>query len=524
MAEPTPNGDARKRSRIGRHEPVSFAHFFLCPRGPALRLFPLESPVAVAALLLLSSLPLAGARAEPWLAPGNVALRHDIELLADAGVLSGPVTTWPVSWPDVDRDIAAARLPADADPALRQAFDRVRHAAREASRSGFSGIGVRAAASKDPDALRTFAADPREEGEFELNGNWMSGGFAANLAVTGAVNPVDGQELRFDDTYIGYTLGNFMFSAGWMDRWWGPGWEGSLILGTNARPIPSLRIERNYTDPFESKWLRWIGNWRASLEVGRLEGSDVPVPDVNFFAARVNFRPLSWLELGLSRTAQWCGEGRPCGWDVFWDMLIGRDNEIGEDGGQDDQAGNQMAGYDFRLRSPWSSVPVALYGQFIGEDEAGMLPAKFLGQGGIETWFGSDWGGARVHLEYADTTCDFASNEPLYGCAYTNALYPQGYTYRGRTIGHSMGGDGRMLSMGAVLVRPGGDSLTLLVRDVDLARGSDAAHGLRNAQVQYNREFAYGQLRLGAGYNDYETETEENSSGFTGFLEWRYGY
>lgn len=497
---------------------------FSARAGPVLRLLRSDSLAARAASFLLLALPAANLAAEPWLAPGNVALRHDIELLADAGLLQGPVTTWPVSWPDVDRDMASARLPVGASPALRQAFDRVRKAAREASRSGFSGLGVRAAASKDPDTLRTFAADPREEGEFELRGGWMSGRFAANVEVTGVIDPVDGQDVRLDGTYVGYTLGNFMFSAGWMDRWWGPGWEGSLILGTNARPIPSLRVERNYTDPFETKWLSWLGNWRASLEVGRLEGSDVPVPDVNFFAARVNFRPLTWFEFGLSRTAQWCGEGRPCGWDVFWDMLIGRDNEIDDEGGQSEQAGNQMAGYDFRLRSPWSGLPVAVYGQFIGEDEAGMLPAKFLGQGGLETWFGSDWGSGRVHVEYSDTACDFASEEPLFGCAYTNALYPQGYTYRGRTIGHSMGGDGRMLSLGAVLVRPEGDTISLLVRDVDLARGSEAAHGLRNAQVQYNRDFAFGQLRLGAGYNDYEIETDENSSGFTGFIEWRYGY
>lgn len=477
-----------------------------------------------AAHFLLILLPALQAPAEPWLAPGELALRHDIQLLADAGVLRGPVTTWPISWPDVERDISSATLPAGASAALHQSFERVRSAAREASRSGFTGLGLRAAGSKDPDELRTFAADPREQGELELRGGWMSGRFAANVQVTGAIDPADGQELRLDGTYVGYTLGNFMFSAGWMDRWWGPGWEGSLILGTNARPIPSLRVERNYTDPFETKWLSWLGNWRASLEVGRMEGSDVPVPDVNFFAARVNFRPLSWLEFGLSRTAQWCGEGRPCGWDVFWDMLIGRDNELDNEGGQDEQAGNQMAGYDFRLRSPWSALPVVLYGQFIGEDEAGMLPAKFIGQGGIESWFGSSWGSARVHLEYSDTACDFASDEPIFDCAYVNALYPQGYTYRGRQIGHAMGGDGRMLSLGLLLVRRQGDSVSLLVRDVELDRGPESATKQRSAQVQYNRTFGFGDLRVGAGYNDYEIETDQASSGFNGFIEWRYGY
>ena len=34
--------------------------------------------------------------ADPWLAPGDEGLRSDIQLLADAGILRGPVTTWPL--------------------------------------------------------------------------------------------------------------------------------------------------------------------------------------------------------------------------------------------------------------------------------------------------------------------------------------------------------------------------------------------------------------------------------------------
>jgi len=48
------------------------------------------------------------ASADPWLAPGDEGVRSDIQLLADAGILRGPVTTWPISWPDVARDALAA--------------------------------------------------------------------------------------------------------------------------------------------------------------------------------------------------------------------------------------------------------------------------------------------------------------------------------------------------------------------------------------------------------------------------------
>jgi hypothetical protein len=471
------------------------------------------------------------AAADPWLQPGDLALRHDIGLLADAGVIAAPISTWPMSWPDLARAVTGASLPGDASAGLRQALARVQRAARRAAAPGFSGLGYRVAGAERPTALRTYGDSPREEGELAVGASWLGDRLAANVRVTGAADPADDRSARVDGSYIGVNLANFMISVGWMERWWGPGWDGSLILSSNARPIPSLRIERNYTDAFETKWLRWIGPWRATIEFGELEGSDVPVPDARFFSARVNFRPLRWFEVGLSRTAQWCGEGRPCGFDEFIDLLIGRDNEL-DNGDPSDQPGNQMAGYDFRLASPWRAAPVALYGQLIGEDEAGALPSKFLGLFGAETWGGTDGGSSwRLRVEYADTACNFSRQEPEFGCAYRNPLYPQGYNYRGRPIGHAMDNDSRMSSVAGLWVWPRGDSLHILARRVELNRDglSDPLHAvspgpddLDNVEIQYTRRQWGGEIRLGVGYDDFTGPTTLDSD-FRGFLEWRYG-
>ena len=173
--------------------------------------------------------------------------------------------------------------------------------------------------------MRSFDDSPREDGELALRASWLTDHFAVNLQGSVVADPDDDQQFRADGSYLGVNVGNFMISAGFMERWWGPGWDGSLILSTNARPIPSLTLERNYTDPFKSKWLSWIGPWRASIALGEMEGSDVAVPNVKFLAARVNFKPRPWLEFGLTRTAQFCGGDRPCDWDTFTDMLFGRD-------------------------------------------------------------------------------------------------------------------------------------------------------------------------------------------------------
>jgi hypothetical protein len=467
------------------------------------------------------------ASAAPWIAPGDEGLRSDIQLLADAGILRGPVTTWPLSWPDVARDALAADA-RDLDQAQSEALMRVQRVARRAADRGFSGFGVRASGANEPVQLRSFAASPREEGEVELRASWLTSYLSLNLQGTYAVDPDDGKDFRPDGSYLGFNIGNFMVSAGYMERWWGPGWDGGLILSTNARPIPSVTVERNYTDPFKSRWLSWIGPWRASVALGEAESHDVPVPNVRFLAARVNFKPRPWLEFGLTRTAQFCGGDRECDWGTFVDMLLGRDNQL-DDGSSDGQPGNQMAGYDMRLRSPWRAVPLAFYTQWIGEDEAGGLPSKFIGQFGLETWGSAAIGGWRLRAEYSDTACNFSRENPEFNCAYRNGIYPQGYTYRGRILGHSMDNDSRMFTMGAILSRPDGDVWSLTVRSAKLNRDggehalSDVPADLDNVELRYSRGLGAGSVTAGLGYLDSSISDGSNSR-LHGFLTWQQGF
>ncbi|HEU4779074.1 MAG TPA: hypothetical protein VFS58_04250, partial [Steroidobacteraceae bacterium] len=123
--------------------------------------------ISLAFLPLLVICLVSVARADPWLAPGDEGLRGDIQLLADAGILRGPATTWPMSWPDVARDALAAN-DNGLDLATSAALVRVQRLSRAASARGYAGSGIRARAAYEPTALRTFADTPREEGELTL--------------------------------------------------------------------------------------------------------------------------------------------------------------------------------------------------------------------------------------------------------------------------------------------------------------------------------------------------------------------
>ena len=472
---------------------------------------------------MLSGLSAGTASADPWLGPGDGQLRHDLELLSDSGILHAPLTAWPVSWAEVARDVRSAGDDAARPLYIAAALARVRAAAREATEIGDIDLNARIAGSEMPMTLRRFSDVPREEGEISAGAQYTGDRFALRLQATAVSNAPDGKNFRADGSYAGVALGNWMLSAGFIDRWWGPGWEGSLIYGSNARPIPSVTIERNYSDAPESPWFSWIGQWRLAATMGQLEGNRDDAPHAKFFGMRATWKPHPRLEVGLSRSAQWCGEGRPCDAGTFWDLLSGNDN----DQPLPLQPGNQMAGFDIRWSVPW--VPVAIYAQAIGEDEANFMPSKYLGLFGAEVWGG--WGERswRAHVEYADTACDFYNSSPQFGCAYSNSIYSDGYQYRGRSIGHALDGDSRQLAVGAMLVDGDGSSWELAGQSAKVNReGANPVHSvalaateIRSVDVYHHLLLFGGDMKLGIGYEDRESSTLNfNAGNVRGTMVW----
>src|SRR5690606_17275633 len=129
---------------------------------------------------------------------------------------------------------------------------------------------ARTAFSGSVNALRGFGDDWRESGELGASLDMVGNVFAIHLEGTLADSPSDDKTARPDGTYFAAILGNWAFSAGWQDRWCGPGWQSSLILSSNARPVPALSLQRNNTDAFETPWLSWLGPWQFTSFIGEL--------------------------------------------------------------------------------------------------------------------------------------------------------------------------------------------------------------------------------------------------------------
>ncbi|MDA8789827.1 capsule assembly Wzi family protein, partial [Pseudomonadales bacterium] len=191
----------------------------------------------------------------PWIDSGDQRLRHHIVLLADNNIITVPVTTWPLMWAGIIHDVNRADY-AQLDEASLWSLRYVKHAFTRQT-EGALRFTSQLSAGEDSQAIRYFGDHRREKSEVKVGVDWMSDTLAVHLAAGYADQPTDGEKWRADGSYISYALGNWAFTAGAIDRWWGPGWHSSLTVSNNTRPIPGLSLQRRSSDAFGTRWLSW---------------------------------------------------------------------------------------------------------------------------------------------------------------------------------------------------------------------------------------------------------------------------
>lgn len=407
--------------------------------------------------------------AGPWIDPGDAALRHHLQVLADAGVVRVPLTTYPLMWSGIARDIANTR-----DIALndmqRWSLSYVRHELNR--QSAFFVMDTRAGIASDVPVMNDFGSEQREASEVGVRGNWLGDYVSVNLVFSVTGDEIDNQQYRLDGSYVAAVLGNWSLSVGAVDRWWGPGWDSSLVLSNNARPVPGVALQRNYSDAFETPLLSWIGPWQMVVFGGQLEG-DRAIPDAKLLGMRVTLKPFSHWELGFSRTAQWGGEGRPQSLDSLWDAFTGKDNRGDSGINLDNEPGNQLAGVDTRLSFPLGDTQTALYFQGIGEDSTDLSPSRYMYQAGGEVAWATDNWHNRVFIEGITSEADRGD---YFNYAYEHGIYRSGYRYRGRPIGASVDNDTRVISLNGMHQLAAGHRINWKLAQVELNRdGSNAA-------------------------------------------------
>lgn len=384
------------------------------------------------------------------LSGSDSALRADVAWLVDRRILSLPLATWPL--PERTLRVAVAnRRPGPLGSMDRIALSRVEEALARAQWPAYAFAGLNSASHPDLTAAGGVRGRARggigvQGGEGAIGGQLRLSALADSLGDGGAWQVLDG-------SYAAVGTAEAMAWAGVVDRHWGPGVFGSPVLSNAASPVPVVALRRVADDAPQTPWLRWIGPWGYELSLGELQHYD-PAHTL-LTGIRLYARPVRGLELGLARSFQWGGRGRPRGLDAFWEALWGRTADNDERGAD---ASNEVAGFDLR----WSALteggtPWVLSGQFVGEDVAssGALPLKYFGTIGLQVKPVGESGRYEWTIEAMDTT--YGRNFNPFdddGCrpAYRHDQYVDGYYHRRLPLGAAIGGGGEAFQIGVAWV------------------------------------------------------------------------
>jgi hypothetical protein len=475
-------------------------------------------------------------QAQGFFLPANdLRLREDVTLLSDQRLIKLPMNGWPLARADVAEAIASIKEDELEDPALRVALSRVRAATAvpdDAKAWKIREVGLTAG---QPGLLRDYGTPGRENAELTTTGGASTDRYSIMLSATGVVDPADNQHLRFDGSDISIRWGNWLFSVNEQERWWGPGYEGSLILSTNARPMPAVSLSRMRSLPIDLPVLRWLGPWNFTTFFGLGEQHRADVDEPLFMGMRLAFKPATWFEFAMSRSAQFCGDGRQCNLGTVGRMLIGKDNP-GYRGANPDPAkepGNQMAGFEARVVSPFKPLPVSIYAQEIGEDNSSTsIPERYLGLFGSEMWFMLNSGAVlRTHVEYANTKVKWYNRQAEFNTAYRQSTFFAGYRYRGRNIGHATDADSETASVGLSLINAQGNRWSLLYRHGALDRDGSidpyntitaGRSSYKAVQLDWDGEIGKGNgFGFQLGYEEQAPTSAGDAKGVYGFIQWR---
>lgn len=474
----------------------------------------------------------------------DLALCADIQLLADKGIIKAPVTTYPLMWQSIVDDIESVDL-SSLSTAERMALANVKRSMQASLKTSKE---LQAYGSSIPRRFTSFADNQfdkaRVSAAYEYTGSYFSARLQANrrfsINTADAVN--DGNSNTLDGSYLATKLGNWVLSLGAIDRWWGPGLDTSLILSSNARPLPALSLSRNNSQPFDSPWLSWIGSWSLTTQMAQLE-SGRTIADALLWSTRANVRPLRGLEIGFSWSYQWAGEGQPSSLRELFDAITGEtecaDGTQNCPQSQKSHVGNNLAGYDIRWSDTLLGLPYAVYGQMIGEDSAGSV-VKITDKAflyGVETRFSVAQQRMLLNLEYTDTQANCGPRgDTSQDCYYEHGTYRSGYRYYRRAIGSTYDNDAKTLALTLLAQLANGDSWRVKLRQADLNTNNrdlypnqpnlgntvaKTAQDLTQLDLQYQFKAFDGQLIIGLVYTDLNTDSSDQQD-YDGYLQYRY--
>lgn len=478
----------------------------------------------LAAFCLMLLVP--GVKATPWLDTSDNYLRQSLQTLAQAGLLTGPINTYPIMWKNIAIDLNKIDVN-QVDPNLRFAVLHLKSALDANRQSHQSGIKLSYNSHNSP--IQSFGEHYFERAAVtifqEVQGDSWAGRLQLSYRNEFANATTENQKTVADGSYLAGIWGNWVLALDQDSVWWGPGQQSSLLLSNNARPIAAVRLSRHSWQADARPWLQWLGPWSITTfagqdaELDKIFSSDEP-NNAKYWGGRATIRPWPALELGISRVIQWGGDGRSNSFTTLWDLIsYDKTDEIPAD---------QRAAIDISYHLQAFGWPLTAYAEIADDDNTSGLPDKALTLFGVRSYWGEQNAIHTVNLEYSDTFLDCENSLRRGNCAYQGEVFTQGYRRFGRVIGSGYGADAKVLSAGYQYQTLGGISWSGHLYRTDFYNetvsgqlGSDAIWQLKleHRRPLFNGLFSV-QLRL-AEKSDVRPDFDQ-SYNVAGSWEYRY--
>ena len=438
----------------------------------------------------------APAFANPWVEADDVYLRLSLQQLADAGYLKGNMSTFPLMWSGIVRDlrnISAAQL-SESD---RLAYYRVRSALNFAQQERVNT--VRMQASSERVRAQGFADTYYEHGRLRASRAFISNHSAGRLQTNVRLGTADQKDYTFEGSFLATTIGNWAFSVDQMPVWWGQGQQNALVLSTNSRPVQAFRFNRLQDDASSLPVLAWLGNWHATAFYGRTQNHG-PLGDQEIAGGRVSIRPWTALTVAASFTVE-------------------AGSKLGER--------NQLLGIDGRLSLPFAT---ALYGEVAERQGRTRLTNQRAFTVGLDHYLGRGPNLQQVFVEYTEVPAYF----------YDDALDPAGYRRWEQNLGAGIDQDIDSVTMGYRFQRANGQAWRVYYQDQRIGgmnylaafqhdyNANTFSIDRRALNVNFQQGFAEGLLNIGIAYQYDKVARTLTNSGLErtskGRLEVRLGW
>lgn len=374
----------------------------------------------------------------------DMSLKSELDWLQAQGVIQISTSTWPMTANEINRALDNASIQTQAQ---QQIVQSIRYTLDQQPKSLVT-TKLSAYAQSDREQLpQSFADDKMSDFQASAQAGMSHDDWEFNLQVNVKEDDlIDDEDISFEGSYIAGKYANQWLVAGQIPTWWGPGHDGSLIRGDASLPVMGLTMQRDTQTAPNNRYLSWVGPWQYQLFAGQLDDYKA-VEHTKLIGMRLTAQPLDWLELGASRTFMFGGEGRSESLSSFWDALKGTKDNVYS---ADEDISDQLAGFDAKMNlAPLNGLPISIYAQYIGEDEASYLPAKNMYLAGVD--YASSFDTTKfgivpyqLYTEYTDTR----SSGDVKDISYNHYVYTDGNYQHGYPLGYALGGDTQSVAVG----------------------------------------------------------------------------